>query len=676
MLKWSKILTILFLLSLLIGLNSCAYYNTFYNTKKYFNDAMKTLKNEEETEKVSSNVRNEFNKTVKQASKVLQFYPDSKYVDDSLLMIGQSFFYMHDYHKANRTFNELLENFPTSEFVPQTKLWLAKTQLMLKNYDQAEVKLKVIIEKEKKKNIRNEARYWLAECNYAQEKWAQAGKTYRDGVNQLKDRRLKVKSYLRLGEINGQLGKYESSAEFYQDASETTKDANVQFDAMLQFGKAFKQAKDYDRAARIFLNLIDKFYSHKEVGSAKLELARTYYAKGERENALEWYKVIIEDHPRTEAAVGAYLELGMYEETVRFDYDKAQEHYTKAKTQSSTGEAVIEVGKRLEDLKLLIKYQKQIAQLNAQIASVIANADAADSSAVDSVEFAEEKNEDAEFDRVDSNRPAKSRRSIKKNQKRLTAADLDSLNSVLVDQKVALAELFLFQYEKPDSAFVQYLDILGTETGDAQRALAFFALAYIFDEYDKKITMRDSLYHILAKNYAGTTQGRAAAKRLGLQVNRVEITADMQRFQALEDRLFHEKQAQETLHNLEKFIHDFPDTELQPKAMYSMGWIYETHFKKPEKAYDVYKDLIEKHPNSEYAKNVKRRVKGVEDKQREDEQAKKAAENPEAKAKEADDKKIISPKPNSDDEKLPPPPRDKRRRSKKRTTVPDSDRDI
>ncbi|KAA3656646.1 MAG: hypothetical protein DWQ10_14925, partial [Calditrichaeota bacterium] len=445
----------------MVGLTSCAYYNTYYNTEKYFNEAVKKMEEQEDPQRRASAVRNDFDKTVKQASKVLQFYPESKYIDDALLIIGRSFYYMEDYHKAERKFEELMENFPESEFVPVTKLWLAKTHLQLNQFDQTEIELKLIIEKEKKKDLRSEARFWLAESYFAQEKFARAAESYKEAAKDLKNRNLKLKAFWQLGEINKQQGNDVAAADYFQAASKETKNQDEKFRAMLEYGKAYSNAKEFKKATRIFLNLIDKFYTYKEVGLAKLELGRTLEMNGKQDEALDWYNDIIENHQRTEASLGAYLQLGLYEETIRYDYEKADEYYTKAKSQSTKGEAVEIVARRESDIKQLIQLEKQIAQLNQQIKSVEERAAQPDTNGVAADDSS---NADSELKDDESDEPAprgKQRNTrIGRKQKMLTVADLDSLNFELMKQKLALAEHFLLQYDKPDSAVVQYLDIL------------------------------------------------------------------------------------------------------------------------------------------------------------------------------------------------------------------------
>ena len=124
-----------FVLSLFVILiTSCAYFNTFYNAKVYFHEAEKEYK---EKGKLTPQARQNYNKVIEKCSKVIEFYPRSKYVDDALYLMGVSYYRMGEYDKAIRKFKELLRFYPDSKFVPKAKLMLARTYIKQGEYDLA-----------------------------------------------------------------------------------------------------------------------------------------------------------------------------------------------------------------------------------------------------------------------------------------------------------------------------------------------------------------------------------------------------------------------------------------------------------------------------------------------------------------------------------------------------------
>ena len=92
------------LLVLSFTVSSCAYFNTFYNTKKVFNEAKKERK-KRLSEKPSSAELQKYDKTIEKASRILEIYPNSKYVDDALMILGECFYYKGENVKAQRKFH-------------------------------------------------------------------------------------------------------------------------------------------------------------------------------------------------------------------------------------------------------------------------------------------------------------------------------------------------------------------------------------------------------------------------------------------------------------------------------------------------------------------------------------------------------------------------------------------
>ncbi len=123
---------VLFLFIFLFFVN-CAYFNTFYNAQYYFNEEEQKIKeggkpNKETLEKV-----------IEKSSKILQFHPETKYVDDALLLIGKSYMYLGEYTKAIRKFQELLKYYPDTEYKDQVIYYLGETYRMQKEYQLASV---------------------------------------------------------------------------------------------------------------------------------------------------------------------------------------------------------------------------------------------------------------------------------------------------------------------------------------------------------------------------------------------------------------------------------------------------------------------------------------------------------------------------------------------------------
>ena len=67
-----------------------------------------------------------------------------------------------------------------------------------------------------------------------------------------------------------------------------------------------------------------------------------------------------------------------------------------------------------------------------------------------------------------------------------------------------------------------------------------------------------------------------------------------------------------------------PKSKLAPKALYTLGWIYETKLQAPDSAFVYYRQLSTQFPNSPYGENVKLAVTGYETAQQDSALARKA----------------------------------------------------
>ena len=110
-------------LCLLLFVQSCAYFNTFYNAQAHYKDAEK-IRIENFGDQLPSRAIQEYQKVIEKSQKVLTDYSDSKYVNDALLLKGKSHFFKREYDSAKESFDRL-KNTEEIFFQHETTYWLA-----------------------------------------------------------------------------------------------------------------------------------------------------------------------------------------------------------------------------------------------------------------------------------------------------------------------------------------------------------------------------------------------------------------------------------------------------------------------------------------------------------------------------------------------------------------------
>jgi len=111
------IILVAVVLAAAVTLGSCAYFNTLYNAKKIYGEAEEMRENKDG--EVDRNLKEKYNEVITKCGKVIRDYPDSKWVDDAIFLMGKCLVRQGEYDKGIRKFLELTTNYPERNYVSQ-----------------------------------------------------------------------------------------------------------------------------------------------------------------------------------------------------------------------------------------------------------------------------------------------------------------------------------------------------------------------------------------------------------------------------------------------------------------------------------------------------------------------------------------------------------------------------
>ncbi|MFA7331500.1 MAG: tetratricopeptide repeat protein [Candidatus Delongbacteria bacterium] len=114
--------------ALLLGSGCGAYFNTYYNADKAYRKGERL-----QADSGAKTARAQYDECLKISSKLLQFYPESRWVDNTILLVGQCYVRMDQQRRALRKFDELEARFPDSPLLPRARIWRARALLALEN---------------------------------------------------------------------------------------------------------------------------------------------------------------------------------------------------------------------------------------------------------------------------------------------------------------------------------------------------------------------------------------------------------------------------------------------------------------------------------------------------------------------------------------------------------------
>jgi len=649
-------------------LAGCAYFNTFYNARVYYNKGYEVVKKDKEG-KADSNAKANFQKSIEKSFNLVRDYPKSKYVDDALLLMGKSYYYREEYARAERKFYELPLNFPASELVPEARLWHAKTKLAAEDYEAAESEFLQLMEQDLQRGIRGEASYFLGNLYSKNKSYQKAIEALRVAVED-GDEEFRAKALFSIGANYDSLGSYAEAAVAFKEAAEANPSIELEFESRFRYGQMLKLTGREQEAIKLFEKLLSVDQNRNRAPDMRLEISDCLARTGDFQGAVISYDDITREFPKSIHSTKAFYFLGRLYEEDRNDLDRALDNFTRARSQSSRSaysdsaeskardimryralSQVVEKGLKGErgELRLELKEEEKDT-LSFDRLYAMMDSSQNDSGKIqvlvrvggqafcDSILREPERIEyDRKFKRdqpnpdekplvdwyqwyKDGRMPAEDDllSEFNKLQRRLKSLEKTELaeNPELKSFKVEeldknlflLGELYLFRFKQADSALAQYRLILDRFPKSAYAPQALYNEAYIFSGLKSDSAAARAVHEKLVQDYPGTRHANAALRSMGRFGDQQVLDSLSLAIAEAENLLFGLQDAAEAFKRYQEIYQQDPHSGLAPKAIYSMAWISENRLDRPEQAFMLYDSLQRIFPESAFALQSQKKV--------------------------------------------------------------------
>ncbi|MCK4417968.1 MAG: tetratricopeptide repeat protein [Candidatus Latescibacteria bacterium] len=341
----------LLLISLALG---CAYYNTFYNAQKFYHQAEKERLKSPEKEPSSSTLAL-YDKAIKKASKLLVFHPKSKWVDDSLLLLGKAFYQKGDYPQAARKFAELEVNYPQSEFLEEARYWQAVCLWKMKSYAEATE----IFQRIAAQNSRFSVDALLASAQMAIEQrlYSKAVETLQKAEQKVSDQKELAQIFYWTGESHLALKQYPQAIKAFRQAIQIHSDPETEFKTRFKIGQCLEESGQTQQALNLYTKLLrdEDYYSH--AAELTLQIAHCHKLLGDFPRALKDYRRVADDHPATQHSAAALYQMGIIYQSKLDSLERAQQCFKKVEQENRHPETVRLSRLREANIEKLRSYQ-------------------------------------------------------------------------------------------------------------------------------------------------------------------------------------------------------------------------------------------------------------------------------------------------------------------------------
>ncbi|MEO8445857.1 MAG: tetratricopeptide repeat protein [bacterium] len=322
--------------------NFTAYFNTFFKSQQDFEEAMdeynislisfynRRLDSLGINPPVGGSVKEKLDKAIERSSKIIQFHQNSKFIDNAVLIVGESYYYLGSYYKAERTFNEFLSKFSSSPIADEAILFLGRTKFKLGKLEESEKIFQNLFKNSTDNETKSFAASELGILSYNKGRYQDAVNYFNSAIDFSKNTERKAQSQFILAKILSGY-KPELSASEYRNVLTYTSDFDLSFFARLNYAKGLLYNKEFDAASEELDNLRRKYRD--EISFTQLvdlEIANNLFGQNKIKEAQEKYYEVIVKYPNTPVSSDAYYHLAKYEEEVNNDYMNALVNYKKA----------------------------------------------------------------------------------------------------------------------------------------------------------------------------------------------------------------------------------------------------------------------------------------------------------------------------------------------------------
>ncbi len=341
-------------LCLLVFLQACAYFNTFYNAEEHYSIA-EEIRIQSLGSSLPARAVQEYGKAIEKSDKVLSDYSDSDYVKDAMLLKGKSHFFRREYDSAKEAFISLQDS-EELFFVNETKYWLALCKWKDLKSQPAINDLKSLLTETDSEDLQSRIYLTLGEIYLENEDSDSAFYHLNLGAETSKDRFTREQIYFQIAELSYDKEIYEQALDSYQKVLNNSISINRIRESNLKIIQTYRLLGDIEqsksRIERLLLN--EDFSSIKS--DLRLELIKIELDQGNIDFSIESLDRIAQDYPNTKVAIEAYYILSkLYLESPNLDFEKSNFFMNEAMKQNANSSHKVLISNKRESVSKLIE---------------------------------------------------------------------------------------------------------------------------------------------------------------------------------------------------------------------------------------------------------------------------------------------------------------------------------
>jgi len=361
-------------LSLLFVFSGCAFFNTYFNARKAFNNGMDVIKKRKnqtvqsedigldrfalEPAKIPDDAKPFFDIAIEKANKVVVLHPQSIWVENAILLMGKAHYLRgagNDYYDAKNRFEVFILQYPESKQLDEAKLWYAKTLIKLTQYDEAETVLSEVTSEAENLEWRSQAFMYLGDMEMRKSNYSAAIDRYAYAHQMSGDAELKTAALFKTAYVYYLTGDLDQANKSFNLLRSSDLEPRERFDVLLLTARTLKKEGRFDAAIRLLDPLLADLRYKNYYAAAELEIGDALRLQQKYAEASEQFQHVVDTYKIPLYSGDAYYYLGwMYDsvQTARWNADPllAKKYYSLVQTKYALSHYFAAAAERLKVL--------------------------------------------------------------------------------------------------------------------------------------------------------------------------------------------------------------------------------------------------------------------------------------------------------------------------------------
>lgn len=343
----------------------CAYYNTFYTARKHYRDADKQQLASGQ-EHPSPSVLDLYKRVIDKSQKVIDNYPESKWVDDARYLIAMAYLKREEWDKARGAFEDLMAKHPGSRLVPDALLGVGRTQVGMADWEGADATFADILARHPRFRRRDEVLYHLAQNSTKRRDYRRAIVGFSELLAGEAEAGVQADAHRARGEAYLAVDSPDSALADFEALARLAARPDTRFDAELKAGECLEKLGRLEEALALYGRLEREMPDPNHLPRTLLRRGGALGSLGQFDAALEVYERVAKDFPASSYAAQALYQIGLTRELHLDDVERAKEAYAKVRETAPSSEFASLADERRQSLELFGQYRAELASGEAE----------------------------------------------------------------------------------------------------------------------------------------------------------------------------------------------------------------------------------------------------------------------------------------------------------------------